>query len=92
MSMEDRGRQLQARDSPRRIFLVFCAMCWIAWAAVGALTVGALYMVNQGHELGTRAEVLSVFWWTTYFCLGLPGAVRIFIWVVEGYDQGRKKE
>jgi hypothetical protein len=48
--------------------------------------------VNQGHELGTRAEVLSVFWWTTYFCLGLPAAVRIFIWVVEGYDQGRKKE
>lgn len=90
--MEDRGRQLQARDSPRRFFLAFCAMCWIAWAAVAALTVGALYMVNRGHELGTRGEVLSVFGWTTYFCLGLPAAVRVFIWLVERYDQGRKKE
>lgn len=92
MSTEGEGRELHARDSPRRVFLVFCAVCWIAWLAVGGLTVGALYLVNRGHELGTRGEVLSVFWWMTYFCIGLPLAMRALMWSVERYDQGRKKE
>ena len=89
--MEDGSKELQARDSSRRVFLAFCAMCWIAWLAVAALTVGALYLVNRGHELGTREEVLNVFWWTTYLCIALSIAVRAFIWGVERYDQGRKK-
>ena len=92
MSMENRAKPLRARDSSRRVFLAFCAMCWTAWFSVGALTAGALYLVNRGHEMGTRAEVLNVFWWTTYFCVGLPAAVRVFIWLVERNDQRRGKE
>ena len=88
MSMEE-GKELRARDSPRWVFRAFCAVCWIAWLAVGGLTVGALYLVNRGHELITRAEVLNTFWWITYLCIGLPLAVRVFIWAVERYE--RKK-
>ena len=89
--MSTEGRELHARDSARQIFLMFCAICWIAWLALGGLTVGALYLLSKGYELGTRQEVLSVFWWTTYFCIGLPLAVRVFLWGVERYDHRRKE-
>ena len=87
--MSTEGRELHARDSSRRIFLMFCAICWIAWLAMGGCTAGARYLVNQGHELMTREEVLNTFWWMTYLCIGLPLAVWGFIRVVERYE--RKK-
>ena len=85
----EKGQQLHARDSPRRVFWAFCIVCWIAWLAIGGFTAGALYLVNQGHELMTREEVLNTFWWMTYLCIGLPLAVWGFIRVVERYE--RKK-
>ena len=83
----EKGKQLCARDSPRRVIHAFCAICWIAWLTMGAFTAGALYLVNQGHDLGTREEVLNTFWWFTYLCVGLPLAVWGFVHVVERYER-----
>lgn len=84
MSTRSRDEQeLKAKDSPRRLFRFFCAVCWIAWMLVTVLTVWALYQSN-GHIVPfEREQILASFWWVSYFCAGLPLAVWVLMWWVE---------
>ena len=66
-----------AQDSPRRPFLYFCLTCWLVWIGVAGLAVWALYAAKAQTVPFDRAQVLRAFWWTTYFCVGLPAAVRL---------------
>lgn len=84
MSTRDkREQEMRAKDSPRRLFRLFCAVCWIAWMLVAVLTVWALYQSNAHAMPFERGQILASFWWVSYFCIGLPLAVRVLIWWVE---------
>ena len=50
---------------------------------VAVLTVWALYQSNAHAMPFEREQVLASFWWITYFCIGLPLAVRALMWWVE---------
>jgi len=84
MSTRDTGeKELRARDSPRRLFRLFCAVCWVAWMLVAMLTVWALYQSNAHSMPFEREHILTSLYWVTYFCIGLPLAVWGLMWWVE---------
>ena len=75
-----------AQDSPRRLFAYFCLACWLIWLPVAGLGVWALYMAEAGGMPFERPQVLRAVWWTTYFCVGLPLAVRLAMYWIERHD------
>ncbi len=79
----EQKRERTAKDSPRRLFLYFCAVCWLAWMLVAALTAWALFLVNADRAPFDREQVVLDFWWLTYFCIGLPLGVRALMWWAE---------
>ena len=79
-------KELTAKDSPRRLFFYFCAVCWLAWMLIAVLTAWSLFQVNADRAPFDREQVVSGFWWITYFCIGLPLGVRALIWWVERHE------
>jgi hypothetical protein len=77
------AKERTAKDSPRRLLNYFYLVCWIVWMLVAGLSVWALYMTKGRSMPFGPAQVLTAFWWTTYFCLGLPAAVWLMVWWVE---------
>ena len=79
-------KERTAKDSPRRLFFYFYAACWLAWMLVAVLTAWALFQVNADRAPFDREQVVSGFWWITYFCIGLPLGARALMWWVERRD------
>jgi len=75
--------QLYAKDSSRKVFRFFCAACWLAWVAIALLTAWALYVLRSGYVPFNRDEVITGFWWITYFCIGMPMILKMFLYWLE---------
>ena len=75
--------QLYAKDSSKKVFRYFCIACWLAWIAVALLTAWALFVLRSDYVPFTRDDVLGGFGWITFFCLGMPLVLKIFLLWVE---------
>jgi len=75
--------QLYAKDSPSKVFTYFCIACWLAWIAVALFTAWALFVLRSDYVPFTRDDVLGGFGWITFFCLGMPLVLKIFLFWVE---------
>ena len=75
--------QLYAKDSPSKVFRYFCIACWLAWIAVALFTAWALFVLRSDYVPFTRGDVLGGFGWITFFCLGMPVVLKIFLLWVE---------
>jgi hypothetical protein len=67
------------------IFKAFCILCWVIWLGIGMLTVIGLLLAHKDAAVIHKGEVLGLFTVTTYFCIGLPVAVKLLLKAVERY-------
>ena len=65
------------------IFKAFCIFCWIIWLGVGVLTIIGLLLSQKDTTVIHKGEVLGLFTVTTYFCIGLPVAVKLLLKALE---------
>ena len=69
----------------RFIFKIFCIICWVAWLGLGVLTIIGLLFSRSNPSLIPKEEVVGLFIITSYFCIGLPIAIKLLFQIVDRY-------